>query len=112
MGKPSFKESLVAAMRATASAAPVAVDLGGAWGTVYVRPPTVAEVDAALKAGEPDDGRVLARGACRVLCDEAGNRIFSATNPEDIELLAAQPYTLLQRITEAARAGVVEPSGN
>jgi hypothetical protein len=115
MSKPNYRDALVAAMRATASSPPTGVDVGGAWGRVYVRPPTVAEVDAALKAGEPDDGRMLARGACRVLCDETGKRIFDASNRDDVELLAAQPYPILQRITAAARSDATDAgdlSGN
>jgi hypothetical protein len=96
------REDLIAAMRATASQPPKAVDIDG-WGTLHVRPPTVAEVDAARQKEEPDDDKQFARGACRVLCDETGNRIFDADNPEDVNLLAAQPWTMLTKVVAAAK---------
>lgn len=96
------RDDLIAAMRATASQPPIAVEVDG-WGTVYVRPPTVAEVDAARQQEEPDDDKQFARGACRVLCDKDGKRIFDATKPEDVDLLAAQPWSMLTKVIAASK---------
>lgn len=106
------RDDLIAAMRATANATPATVEVEG-WGVVYVRPPTVAEVDAARKQDEPDDDKQFARGACRVICDKDGNRIFDPMNAEDVDLLAAQPWSMLTKvIAAAASADAKKKSGN
>ena len=64
---------------------------------------TVAEVDAARQQEEPDDDKQFARGACRVLCDKDGKRIFDATKPEDVDLLAAQPWSMLTKVIAASK---------
>jgi NACalpha-BTF3-like transcription factor len=97
------RDDLIAAMRATASAPPKSVTIDG-WGVVHVRPPTVAEVDAARQQNEPEDDKQFARGACRVICDKDGNRIFDATNAEDVELVAKQPWAMLNKIIAAAKS--------
>jgi hypothetical protein len=104
-------EAIIAAMRATAAAPPVPVTVPG-WGTVFVRRITVAEIDAARKQTEPDDGAEFARGACRVMCDAAGQRLFDATNAEHVALLNAQPWELLQRVIAASRTGQADAAGN
>jgi hypothetical protein len=109
---PSAVEALMAAMRATAARAPASVEIEG-WGTVHVRPPTVAEVDSARLQTEPEgDGLELARGACRVICDADGARIFDAANADHVALLAAQPWSMLQRVIAAARGGGDHQPGN
>ena len=99
------REELIAAMQGTTSK-PIAVDIPK-WGTVYVRPRTLEEVDAdqgnETKAQEQDKSenrqRRLARAVVKVMCDEHGNRVFGA---DDIDLIAAQPYHLIIRILAAA----------
>lgn len=106
------REQLITAMKVTASqvAKPRPVTVDG-WGTVYIRPLTVADVDLME---EPEitkdaDGKIikdvrrLARSAARLICDEAGKRSFNPDSAEDIELLAAQPWLLLNEIFEAAK---------
>ena len=91
---------------AAAGAKPRPVEVPG-WGTVYVRPLTVEEVDAAAEtvAADVDKHRRIARGAARVLCNAEGIRLLDATNDEHVSLLARQPWTLLQRVIEAADPG-------
>ena len=101
------RAQLISAMQATANAAPIPVPTK-AWGTVYVRPMTVDEVDnleeESASADSKDKSRI-ARGACRVICDESGQRIFDASSEEDIALLAKQPWSLLRKVLAAADGG-------
>jgi hypothetical protein len=99
------REELLAAMQGT-TAKPIAVDVPK-WGTVYVRSRTLEEVDADAenesKAQEQDKAdnkhRRLARAVMNVICDEQGNRVFTA---DDLDLIAAQPYFILQKVLAAA----------
>lgn len=96
------RNALIEAMRATAQARPVAVEVP-AWGVVYVRPITVAEVDEQTADAADGVGKSkLARGACRVLCDENGARLFDPNSAADVDLLAAQPWQLLRRVLAAS----------
>lgn len=98
------REQLIASMRDTAVQKPRAVEVPG-WGTVHVRKLTVGEFDEALDENPKDSNR-LARRAALLLCDEAGERLFNADDPDDIALLARQPLELL-------RDALVEPdAGN
>lgn len=99
------RAALIAAMQASVAAPPVAVTVPG-WGTLYVKPPTVAEVDAASSATEPEDGkpRRFARAAARVICDADGVRLFDPASEEDVSLLAAQPWSMLQQVLAAVGA--------
>lgn len=104
------RAELIAAMRATAAHAPIPVQVPG-WGDVYVRPPTVAEVDAASDVVEPEGTKRtrFARGAARIMCDAHGARIFDPLNEEDVNLLADQPWSMLQQVLQAAGG---QTSGN
>lgn len=97
--------ALLAALTATADVAAQTrpVEVPG-WGTVYVRPLTVAEVDAAANTRVDDTDKHLriARGAARVLCDAQGQRLLDPTNDEHVALLARQPWSLLQRVVAGA----------
>lgn len=104
-------EELIARMRETAAAPPATVTVEG-WGTLHVKAPTVAEVDQARAQAEPEDGKELARGACRVICSADGSRLFDPENAEHVDLLNAQPWAKLQRVIAAARGGAADPSGN
>ena len=102
------RDELIAAMKADGADAPVKVEVRR-WGTLYVRVPTVAEVEAAQKEDEDEaaqegaDIHVFARSAARLICDETGKRIFDPDNPNDIELLAARRWADLQQIITAGR---------
>lgn len=92
------RAALIAAMQAVAAEKPVAVTVPK-WGTVYVRQLTVAEVDAqSADTADKGDKNRLARGACRVLCDEHGQRLFDPDDATDVALLASQPWALLRQV--------------
>ncbi len=100
------RATLIAAMAATAAAAPVSVETKE-WGTLYVRAVTVGEVDEQdekIDAASKDKNR-FARAACRVLCDESGQRVFDAANVDDVALLANQPWHLLRKVLDAGNKG-------
>lgn len=101
---------LMDAMRATASPKPVAVEVPK-WGVVYVKLPTVAEVDAQAEIKDDGNKRRLARGASRVMCTEDGALIFDETNEEHLKLLEDQPWAILQKVLAAAELKDA-PEGN
>lgn len=106
------REELIAAMRQTAGAAPVKVKTKQ-WGTIFVRPVTVAEAEAQAEDTEgTKDKHRLARGAARVICNEKGERTFDPANAEDVALLASQPWPLLRRVLAAADLAEGDDSGN
>lgn len=109
------REDLIAAMQITASPRPIAITVPN-WGTVYVKPPTVEEVDANTddnaKPGDVDRKRRLARAAARVICDEQGQRLFDPQNDADVTLLAVQPWAMLQLVLAGADGTKVLDSGN
>lgn len=94
------RSALIAAMQATAAAPPVAVEVEG-WGRVYVRALTVAEMDEASEVESSDKNKV-ARGACRVICDETGHRLFDPKSDADVELIAKQPWSMLRKVLAAS----------
>lgn len=107
------REDLIAAMKATALPKPVAVEVKG-WGTLHVLPLTVAEVEEASAQAEPSDGkkRTYARGAARIICDAKGKRLFDPMNTADVELLASQQWSVIQKLMAAADAKGTDPEGN
>lgn len=99
------RAALIAAMQSTAAEKPVAVTVPK-WGTVYVRQVTVAEVDEqSADTDAMNDKNKIARGACRVLCDETGARLFDPKSAADVALLASQPWPLLRAVLSASDAG-------
>ena len=106
------REELMAAMAATAAPKLIEVTVEG-WGLLYVKPPTVEEVDDATDEDKKQETqhRRLARGAARIICDAKGTRVFDPKNPADLTLLAQQPWALLQKVL-AATDVKVDSSGN
>lgn len=102
------RATLIAAMQATANPKPKAVP-HDQWGTCYVRPVLVAEVDEQTADEAGGSKARLARGACRVLCDEHGTRLFDPSNEEDVALLAAQPWAMLRKLLAAAEGREDQP---
>lgn len=99
------RASLIAAMQAVAAEKPKAVTVPK-WGTVYVRQLTVAEVDTqAADTADKGDKNRIARGACRVLCDESGARLFDPDDATDVALLASQPWALLRQVLNTSEGG-------
>lgn len=112
--KPTSREDLLAAMRATSVPKLTPVSIPG-WGLVHIKRPTVAEVDAEVnspEAKEAPPGMDLAKGAARVMCDENGVRLFNPNNLDDLILLSAQPWDLLQQVVTAARVEGLDSTGN
>lgn len=96
------REALLGAMRAVVTAKPRAVTVPGI-GQVFVRSPSVAEVSAMRsQTADADDAFTLARGVCRVLCDEEGNRILDPLNQEHVDLVGKMPWASLSAVITAA----------
>lgn len=96
------RAALIAAMKVTAAEKPVAVTVPK-WGEVYVRQLTVAEVDEqSADTDAKEDKHKLARAACRVLCDENGDRIFDPASKDDVSLVASQPWSILRKVLSAS----------
>lgn len=102
----SLRDDLIAAMRATAAATRELREVKTqSWGTVWMRRPTVAEIDA--QDDNPDDskdGKRLARAAARVICDKEGNLLFNPDNEEDVAILAAQPWDEFSALVNQPKA--------
>lgn len=99
------KKELMKAMKATAAAAstPRPIEIKG-WGTCYVRSMLVSEVEQqTADTSDPKNKQRLARAAARVMCDEKGTLLFDAANEEEVGLLAAQPWSLLNKVLDEAQ---------
>lgn len=99
------REALIAAMRGDGAEKPIKVEVER-WGTLFVRLPSVAEVET-MKAddeGEPSTQHALARSAARIICDEAGKRLFDPDDESDVALLAARRWSDLQMVLTAGQA--------
>lgn len=106
------REDLIAAMQATASAAPAAVDVKG-WGTVHIRALMVSEVEEQAEDTEDKkDKHKIARAAARVLCDESGKRLFDPDNEADVALIAKQPWPLLRKVLNKSGSQFGDEPGN
>lgn len=92
-------------MRRTAALVrPEPVDVPG-WGRVYVRAQTVAEVDANTVADKDADPHMrMARGLARVIVDADGALMFDEASAEDVALIAAQPWPLMQKLVERSNS--------
>lgn len=103
-------EQLLAAMTLAADVKPKKVPVPGWGGDVFVRALTVEEVEeqteeaSLVDAGkQAKDKSRLARSACRVICDEIGNRILDAKNEQHVTLLSRQPWEILQGVLAASK---------
>ena len=99
------REELIAAMRADGAESLVEVQINR-WGTLFVRPPLVEEIEKQEEQAEAEDtplGRVYATAAARIICDEKGNRLFDPDNEDDIALLMKRRENDLQKIILAGR---------
>lgn len=96
------KLALLAAMDAIAAEKPKPIEIK-AWGTtVYVRALTASDFEEnAADQEDPQSKHKAARAACRVLCDESGQRLFDPASATDVERLAKQPWALLRKILAA-----------
>ncbi len=89
------RDELIAAMRATAAEPPRKRTIPK-WGEVYIRDVTVSEIeDQTEDTADKKNKHRIARAAARVLCDAEGVLLFNCDDPEDVALLARQPWKLL-----------------
>lgn len=93
------REELISGMKAAAKQTLHKVTLQGI-GDVYTRELTVAEVEtekelAALFEDGQTDKRPIARGACKLICDESGVLLLDPQNEEDVALVASLPWRVL-----------------
>lgn len=103
-------EEMRARILARANPKPLPVDIP-AWGRVWVRVRTVAEVEDT-KPVEGDKLRI-ARGVARVLCTEAGMLLFNPDSEEDVKSIASLPWVDLSnviRVAESASSAPVDPA--
>lgn len=100
-------EEMRARILARANPKPLPVDIP-AWGGVWVRVLTVADVDDA-KATPDGSKRGIARSAARVLCNESGTLLFDAENPDDVAAIATLPWVDLQQVLQRAEQSVAPP---
>lgn len=94
-----MSKSLIELMRQTAAIKPIPVDVP-VWGRVYVRRPTVAEVSASIGRDTPQR-LVIALGIAQALCDADGVRLLDPDSSADLELIASQPWEMLNEIQDA-----------
>lgn len=97
------REELIAAMKADGAGEIVKVDVPR-WGAVYARPITVEEAErfsGEKGDGEGDERSQIAVLAARVICDDKGNRLFDADNPDDVALLANRRSADLMKVITA-----------
>lgn len=70
-------------------------------GKIYVRELTIGEVEDHIRDTETNKGkRGLARGACRLLCDENGKRLLDPDNVEHVAKMAEMPLRALTAINK------------
>lgn len=124
------REQLLAAMDTVAAEPPRPVSIRGL-GDVFIREITIGDVDQqiadrkeaereeakALEEGKPITAemrrkRSLARGACRLLCDEAGRLLLDPNNPDDVAKMAKLPLRVLNAIDKASEQSPDDKSGN
>jgi hypothetical protein len=100
------RDELIAVMRGDGAEKPIEVRIER-WGTLYVRLPSVAEVEALKDdpddEGEPQTQHALARSAARIICDADGKRLFDPDNEDDVALLAARRWADLQKVLTAGQ---------
>lgn len=95
-------EQLLSAMDGMAAEPPRPVHIKGL-GDVHIREITIGEMDAQIAdTADKKDRRGIARGACRLLCDESGNRLLDPDNAEHVAKMAKLPIRVLVAINEAA----------
>lgn len=101
---------LLAAMDALAAEKPRAVTIKGL-GLVHIRQLTIGEIDAQLTdAADGKSKQATARGACRLLADENGNRLLDPDDEEHVAKMARLPWRVLRNINAAMDEDA--PAGN
>jgi hypothetical protein len=105
-------DQLLAAMDSMAIEKPRAVFIKGL-GEVHIREITIGEIDAQIEdTADKKNKRGIARGACRLLADEDGNRLLDPDNRDHIDRMAKLPLRVLTAINKAADLDEAEATGN
>lgn len=105
-------DQLLAAMDSMAIEKPRPVSIKGL-GDVHIREITIGEIDAQIADTANDKNkRAVARGACRLLADEEGNRLLDPDNKDHVDRMAKLPLRVLKEINKAAELDEAEDRGN
>lgn len=99
------REQLIAGLEQAVQNEVRFVDMPEWGGKVFVRELMVADVDGG-EVDESDDDKTtrLARGACKIICDEKGNRLLDPKNPDDVTYISRQGWKVLQRFINKSKA--------
>jgi len=105
-------DALLGAMEGMAAEKPKEVEIAKL-GKVYIREITIGEMDAQIAdTADKKNKRGIARGACRLLADENGNRLLDPDNPDHVDRMAKLPIRVLVAIDKASEIEKVDDSGN
>lgn len=92
---------LLQRMDTCAAEKPRSVDIRGL-GTVFLRSITIGEVDEQIvDEADKKNKSAIARRACRLLCDEEGNRLLDPDNAAHVAKMAKLPIRVLNQINTA-----------
>jgi hypothetical protein len=83
------KDEMRARVLATANRKPFPIHDVPGWGTVYIKPLKVGDIETF--SADADPALRNARGIARVLCNENGETLFDAASVEDLFLINALP---------------------
>lgn len=103
------RDEFISASDSMSAQPPTPVKIRG-FGTVHVRLPTVAEITRENKAIDPEatEEDAVCIAVARVLCDENGGRLFSATKETDMALLkttiAGWGFGSIRKLLAASKA--------
>jgi len=105
-------DALLGAMEGMAAEKPKEVEIPKL-GKVYIREITIGEMDDQIAdTADKKNKRGIARGACRLLADENGNRLLDPDNPDHVDRMAKLPIRVLVAIDKVSEIDKGEDSGN
>lgn len=82
-------------------------------GEVHIREITIGEIDAQIEdTADKKNKRGIARGACRLLADENGQRLLDPDNDADVSKMAKMPLRVLTAINKASELDEAPAEGN
>lgn len=74
------------------------------WGTIYIRPITIGDIDSGAGAEAASvDKMNLARFCCRIMSDETGSRIFDPSVEDDVKLVADLSFERMQKVLDKSK---------
>ena len=92
--------ALIAALQRNAAVTTKEVTVPGV-GTVHIRPSTIRDVETEAEGGSA--AGMVSRRLIRLICDDTGNPLLDAANPDHVALIASQPESVLTALSQAAR---------